>query len=161
MLRGFRTAFIFLTRIPVGGKDYQEADWRWSTAWFPAVGACLGGLAALWITCQTLRPLPSAFLVTGVSMLTGGFHEDGLADTADAMGGLTLRERLLEILKDSRIGAFGAVALFVALGLKVALLAQLNAAAPIALVITECLSRVVPIWLMVCLPYGQRCTISK
>ena len=146
MLRGFRTAFIFLTRIPVGGKDYREADWRWSTAWFPAVGACLGfGLAALWITCQTLGPLPSAFLVTGVSMLlTGGFHEDGLADTADAMGGAYTRERLLEILKDSRIGAFGAMALFVALGLKVALLAQLNAAAPIALVITECLSRVVP-----------------
>ncbi len=155
ILRGSRAAFIFLTRIPVGGQDYREADWRWSTAWFPGVGACLGlCLAALWVSTEALGPWPSAFLVLGASMLlTGGFHEDGLADTADAMGGAYDRQRLLEILKDSRVGAFGAMALFVSLGLKAALLARLNTEAPLALVVTECLSRVAPIWLMVALPY--------
>ncbi len=155
ILRGSRTAFIFLTRIPVGGKDYRDADWRWSTAWFPAVGAVLGlALALLWIATESLGPWASAFLVLGVSMLlTGGFHEDGLADTADAMGGAYDRDRLLEILKDSRVGAFGAMALFVSLGLKVALLARLDTHAPAALVVTECLSRVTPIWLMVGMPY--------
>ncbi len=154
-LRGLRAAFIFLTRIPVGGQDYRDADWRWSTAWFPGVGALLGlALALLWIASSSLGPWPSAFLVLGASMLlTGGFHEDGLADTADAMGGAYNRERLLDILKDSRIGAFGAMALFVSLGLKAALLARLDANAPTALVVTECLSRVTPIWLMVGMPY--------
>ncbi len=155
VLRGFRAAWIFLTRIPVGGEDYRDDDWRWSTAWFPGVGACLGViLAALWLLTDGLGPWSAAFLVIGASLLlTGGFHEDGLADTADAMGGAYDRERLLEILKDSRIGAFGAMALFVSLGLKAALLARLDGAAPTALVVTECLSRVTPIWLMVGLPY--------
>ncbi len=155
ILRGFRAAFIFLTRIPVGGQDYRDADWKWSTAWFPGVGACLGfALALLWLATDTLGPWSAAFLVIGASMLlTGGFHEDGLADTADAMGGAYTRERLLEILKDSRVGAFGAMALFVSLGLKAALLARLDANAPMALVVTECLSRVTPIWLMVGMPY--------
>ncbi|MEE2757731.1 MAG: adenosylcobinamide-GDP ribazoletransferase [Myxococcota bacterium] len=155
ILRGSRTAFIFLTRIPVGGQDYRDADWRWSTAWFPAVGAFLGlALAFLWLAIASLGSWVSAFLVLGVSLLlTGGFHEDGLADTADAMGGAYDRDRLLEILKDSRVGAFGAMALFVSLGLKVALLARLDTHAPTALVVTECLSRVTPIWLMVGMPY--------
>ena len=155
ILRGSRAAFIFLTRIPVGGEDYRDDEWRWATAWFPGVGACLGlALALLWFVSTPLGPWPCAFLVIGVSMLlTGGFHEDGLADTADAMGGAYDRDRLLEILKDSRVGAFGAMALFVSLGLKAALLARLDGIAPAALVATECLSRVTPIWLMVGLPY--------
>ncbi len=162
-LRGFRAAFIFLTRIPVGGQDYRDADWRWATGWFPGVGAFLGfGLALLWLAAESLGPWPAAFIVLGASMLlTGGFHEDGLADTADAMGGAYTKERLLEILKDSRVGAFGAMALFVSLGLKAALLARLDASAPIALVVTECLSRVAPIWLMVGLPYVTSDAQSK
>lgn len=155
ILRGSRAAFIFLTRIPVGGEDYRDDDWRWATAWFPGVGAFLGlSLALLWLATASLGPWPCAFIVMGASMLlTGGFHEDGLADTADAMGGAYDRERLLEILKDSRVGAFGAMALFVSLGLKASLLAKLDTMAPAALIATECLSRVTPIWLMVGLPY--------
>lgn len=163
IIRGFRAAFIFLTRIPVGGQDYREADWRWATAWFPGVGACLGlALALLWFAFDGLGPWPAAFIVIGASMLlTGGFHEDGLADTADAMGGAYDRTRLLEILKDSRVGAFGAMALFVSLGLKAALLARVDEGAPAALVLTECLSRVAPIWLMVAMPYVTNDAQSK
>ncbi len=154
-LRGCRTAFIFLTRIPVGGDGYRENDWRWSTAWFPFVGLVIGSLLALvWQALSPLGSWPCAFVVIGLAMLiTGGFHEDGLADTADALGGAFNREKLFEILKDSRVGAFGAMALFVAVGLRAALLAELDNAAPMALILTECLSRLSPIWLMVCMPY--------
>ena len=154
-LRGCRTAFIFLTRIPVGGDGYTENDWRWSTAWFPFVGLMIGiCLALTWKLLSPLGPWPCAFVVIGLAMMvTGGFHEDGLADTADALGGAYNREKLFVILKDSRVGAFGAMALCVAIGLRASLLAELDAAAPVALVITESLSRLTPIWLMMIMPY--------
>ena len=154
-LRGCRTAFIFLTRIPVGGDGYRDADWRWSTAWFPFVGLVIGSfLALVWQGLEPLGPWPCAFVVIGLAMLiTGGFHEDGLADTADALGGAYDRDKLFVILKDSRVGAFGAMALFVAVGLRAALLAELDTSAPMALILTESLSRLTPIWLMVCMPY--------
>lgn len=154
-LRGCRTAIIFLTRIPVGGDGYREDDWRWSTAWFPFVGLLIGlFLALVWLLLAPLGPWPCAFVIIGLAMLiTGGFHEDGLADTADALGGAYDREKLFVILKDSRVGAFGAMALCVTIGLRAALLAELDEAAPVALILTESLSRLVPIWLMVFMPY--------
>jgi adenosylcobinamide-GDP ribazoletransferase len=155
VLRGARAAFTFYTRIPVGGFPYDPADWQWASGWFPMVGACLGGLLALvWLAVERAGPLAAAALVVAVGMLlTGAFHEDGLADTADALGGAYERTRLFEILKDSRIGSFGASALIVVLVLRIALLARLQPIAPLALVLTGCLSRTPPIWLMVALPY--------
>ena len=154
-LRGCRTAIIFLTRIPVGGSAYRDNDWQWSTAWFPFIGFLIGLILAL--VCYLLAPLGPwvcAFTAIGLGMLiTGGFHEDGLADTADALGGAYNREKLFVILKDSRIGAFGAMALCVSLGLRAALLAGLDQAAPQALILTESLSRLTPIWLMIFMPY--------
>ncbi len=91
--------------------------------------------------------------VTLSLLLTGAFHEDGLADTADALGGAYTREKLFEILKDSRVGTFGASALICSLLLRVLLLARLDAFAPVAIVVTQCLSRVPPIWLMAAMPY--------
>ena len=154
-LRGCRTALIFLTRIPVGGDGYTDDDWRWSTAWFPFVGLLIGlFLALIWHLLSPLGPWVCAFVIIGLAMLiTGGFHEDGLADTADALGGAYDREKLFVILKDSRVGAFGAMALCVTIGLRAALLAELDTSAPIALIVTECLSRLTPIWLMFCMPY--------
>ena len=154
-LRGCRTALIFLTRIPVGGDGYTESDWRWSTAWFPFVGMLIGiCLALTWDLLSPLGPWPCAFIVMGLAMLiTGGFHEDGLADTADALGGAYTREKLFVILKDSRVGAFGAMALCIAIGLRASLLAELDEGAPVALILTESLSRLTPIWLMVVMPY--------
>lgn len=155
-IRGLRAAFVFLTRIPVGGFPYTEDDWRWSTAHFPFVGAVLGLLQATLaaLLLPHLGAVSTAILAVAFAMmLTGAFHEDGLADSADALGGAYDREKLFVILKDSRIGTFGAAALFVALGLRVALLSQLGPAMPIALLLSQTVARTPPIWLMRALPY--------
>jgi len=154
-LRGVRAAFAFLTRVPVGGFPYAAADWRWSSAHFPLVGAAIGALlAALWFVLAPLGASPAAALVLAASLLvTGGFHEDGLADTADALGGGYDRAKVLEILKDSRIGAFGALAVGASLLVRYALLAALGPLAPAALVASQCASRTPAIWLLVAMPY--------
>ncbi len=162
-LRGCRAAFIFLTRIPVGGFPYTPLEWRWSTAWFPFVGAALGiVMAGAFSLFRPTGALPGAIIVVMLgAMLTGAFHEDGLADTADAMGGAFDREKLFIILKDSRVGSFGALALMLVVLLRVALLAKLDARAPIALVLSQCAARTPPVWLMVALPYATRDAEAK
>jgi adenosylcobinamide-GDP ribazoletransferase len=154
-LRGARASFVFLTRIPVGGHPYAPDDWAWAPAHFPFVGLVLGGvLAALHQLLWPLGPVADATLVLAVSILvTGAFHEDGLADTADALGGASDREAVFEILKDSRVGTFGACALLVSFVGRVALLAALGRSAPWALVLVGCGARVGPVWQMVALPY--------
>ena len=115
-------ALRFMTVIPIPYKqDEDMTAVARSLAWFPLVGALIG--TVLWGTARLfllfLSPLTSAFLVTASSLiLTGGLHLDGLSDLADGLGGGTDRERRLEIMKDSRIGAFGALALIVFLILK-------------------------------------------
>jgi len=159
ILRGARAAFVFLTRIPVGGFPYRPEDWRWSTAHFPLVGACLGAMLAVslaWLR-GGLGITAAAWIVLALSLLvTGAFHEDGLADTSDALGGAFDRDKLFVILKDSRIGSFGAVALIVALGAKIALLSRLDEAAPMALFVVSTLGRLYPIALMTVMPYATR-----
>ena len=98
--------------------------------------------------------------------MTGAFHEDGLADVADGLGGAADRTRALEIMKDSRIGAFGAIALVLALGAKLALLATLAVqgamAAATALLGAHVLSRLAPLFLIRWLPYvGAEGAASK
>jgi len=92
--------------------------------------------------------------------ITGAFHEDGLADSMDALGGGYTVARRLEIMKDSRIGTYGAVALIVALGLKAVLLLE---AEPVwlALLVTPAISRLTPLLLMRFLPYVTDPTTSK
>jgi adenosylcobinamide-GDP ribazoletransferase len=85
---------------------------------------------------------------------TGAFHEDGLADTADALGGAIFdRERLMEILKDSRIGTYGTVALVISIGLRAALIAAWGVHGAAAFVLSHVLGRVAPTWLMARMPY--------
>jgi len=155
-LRATRAATTFLTRIPVGGFPFSEDERRWSPAYFPAVGAALGAAQALvFVVAAPLGPRPAAILAVGAGLLlTGAFHEDGLADTADALGAAThAPERLLEVLKDSRIGTFGAAALITSLGLRFALLAELGPHAALGLVLAQGLSRVPPVWQIATLPY--------
>lgn len=166
MLRGARAAFVFLTRLPVGGFPYSTEDWRWASGWFPFVGLVIGGVcAAVWWLVAPLGPWVAAMTVLVVSiLLTGAFHEDGLADTADALGGAYDRVKIFVILKDSRVGAFGALALVISIAFRLVLLAQLAGTAagaastvlatiPAALILAHCLARVGPVWLMVALPY--------
>jgi adenosylcobinamide-GDP ribazoletransferase len=106
------SAFALLTRLPL--PDHRSTGAASAWAW-PLVGAVLGALAAL-VACAALwlgvTPGVTAVLVLGtLAMLTGALHEDGLSDTADGLYGGWTRERRLEIMKDSRIGSFGMLAL--------------------------------------------------
>lgn len=154
-LQAVRAAFVFLTRLPVGGFPFAPADFRRAAACFPLVGALLGVvLAGVWLCFVRAGALADAAVVVAVGLLlTGAFHEDGLADTADALGGARSRERAFAILKDSRIGAFGAAALFSVLMLRVLLLARLAPIAPATLIATQCAARAPPVWLLAALPY--------
>ena len=138
-IREYLLAVQFFTRIPVTGRlaewvGYSPEMLRASAAHFPGIGVVVGGVAAaVFALLQLLLPdtaftplVAAALSTTATVLLTGGFHEDGLADVADGLGGSYHRERALEIMKDSRVGAFGAMALMLALLCKVALLALLG-----------------------------------
>jgi len=162
-----RTAFFFLTRIPVGGFPYSTDEWRWASGWFPFVGLVIGAaMAATWLAVAQVGGFPAAVLVTGLGMLlTGAFHEDGMADTADALGGVVDRDKVFEILKDSRIGAFGAASLVITLLLRISLLARLAelglATVPGLIIISQCLARTPPVWLMATIPYVTQDDVAK
>jgi len=122
----------FLTRVPTPALGGFEPDWiSRSARYFPLVGMLVGGVCAavFWGASQLWTGWLPALLAVAVGVLiTGAFHEDGLADTADGLGGGGTPERRLEIMKDSRIGTYGALALGLVLALKVAALATLPAA---------------------------------
>ena len=99
-----------------------------SAIWFPLVGAVVGGFGALTLiaTTRIWPPLVAAVLaLIATVLLTGAFHEDALADAADGFGGGVTRDGVLEIMRDSRIGAYGAVALFLVLAARIACLAAM------------------------------------
>lgn len=154
-VRALRAAFVFLTRVPVGGFPYSDDEWRWAPAWFPIVGLLIGaGLGGLDRALWPLGFLPAAIFALAASLLaTGAFHEDGLADTSDALGGGFDRDKILLILKDSRIGSFGASALVISLVGRAALLARLGPDAALALPLVGMAARAAPVWQIAALPY--------
>ena len=142
-MTGLRTAFAFLTRLPVPAP--ADPSLSRAAVWFPVVGLLVGGLAAgvRALAELGLPPAPATLLAVAAAMLvTGALHEDGLADVADALGAHVDRARRLEILRDPRIGAFGALALVIAVGLVATAVAALDTAdAASALVAAHVLSR--------------------
>lgn len=122
------SAVQFLTRLPMPAIDWQAGQLARSMRYFPVVGLLIGALmAAAWILASLALPSPLAATVaiaTGIAV-TGALHEDGLADTLDGLGGHAGRERALEIMRDSRIGTYGVVALIISVTLKVQALAAL------------------------------------
>ncbi|MDA0182041.1 adenosylcobinamide-GDP ribazoletransferase [Solirubrobacter phytolaccae] len=138
-----RTALAFLTRLPVplpSDPDLSRAAWT-----FPLVGLVVGAAAAgtRAVADQVLPPLPATILAIAVAVLiTGALHEDGLADVADATGAHVDRTRRLEILKDPRVGAFGATALILALLLTATSVAALDTTEAVkTLIVAHVLSR--------------------
>ena len=125
----FLCAVQFLTRLPTPALTGFEPDWiSRSARYFPLVGLLVGGICAavFWGASQLWTGALPALLAIGVGVLvTGAFHEDGLADTCDGLGGGGTSERRLEIMKDSRIGTYGALGLDFVLSTKVAALATL------------------------------------
>jgi adenosylcobinamide-GDP ribazoletransferase len=154
-LSGARAALAFLTRIPCGKQPVSETALHFAPAWFPAVGYVLGFVACLvWAGLERAGfMVASVATVAALAFITGAFHEDGLADTADALGGAFDREKLFAILKDSRIGSFGATALILVLLLRIVALAKLGPMAVGGLLLGQTLSRTMPVWLMAALPY--------
>jgi adenosylcobinamide-GDP ribazoletransferase len=126
----FLLALQFLTRIPVRRMADLPSDWlARSVKYMPLVGALIGLFAGgVLIVSAALFPAPLPVLVglAAAMLLTGAIHEDGLADTADALGGGADRDATLAIMKDSRIGTFGTLALFLTFALKGTALSQID-----------------------------------
>jgi adenosylcobinamide-GDP ribazoletransferase len=120
------TAFLFYTRINISRfVIYEEENLSKCTKYLPVVGWLVGGFSALVYTLciQALSPAVAVILSILISVLiTGAFHEDGLADSCDGFGGGWTKDRILTIMKDSRIGTYGTVSLIILFGLKIALL---------------------------------------
>jgi len=157
-LHALRASFTFLTRIPVGGFPYPPKTWEWISIWFPFVGALIGVLQTIvWLALNDYSDPTRAIIAVIIGVVvTGGFHEDGLSDSIDALGGAYDRNNLLRILKDSRIGAFGALALILALMLKISLLVDLGDMAPTAFILGQSLSRALPVVQLGIQPYVRR-----
>ena len=163
-LRLLLVALQFLTRVPVPGWVCQGFDAAWLNTcvrYFPLVGLLVGGFggAVLWAALLLWPPMVAAVLAVAATIwLTGAFHEDGLADTFDALGGHVPRERALAIMKDSRIGTYGAAALVLGIGLRVALLGSLAGVDPLgavfACVAAHVLGRTAAVAVMAWLPYA-------
>jgi adenosylcobinamide-GDP ribazoletransferase len=147
-----RLAASFLTIIPVGGNSATAAEVAGSFGWFPMIGFILGGLLAgadYVLAFFVANAVRSILLVLALTAITGAIHIDGLADTADALGAGRDRVKALGILRDSRIGTFGAAAVFFVLALKVASLAAASHSRQIALYLAPGIAR----WAMVAVPY--------
>jgi len=176
--RHYLLSLQFFTRIPVTGRladwvGFSPAMLRASAGHFPGVGWLVGGLLAglswlllVFLPDTVMTPLVVAVLGTAAGvLLTGAFHEDGLADVADGLGGSLDRERALIIMKDSRVGAFGAIAVGLALLAKVALLALLGSLSAelmcVALFLGHVVSRTWPLLLIRLMPHVGDAAGSK
>ena len=150
-MKGFRAAVGLLTRVPSRpGPETERA-----IPWLPVVGLLIGAAVAgvYGLLRDAITPLAAAAVaIGGGALLTGGFHEDGLADTADAFGADVSRERRLEILKDPHHGTFGILALAFTVVARIAALADLDRwGALAALPAVHALSRAAPavqLWLL-------------
>lgn len=156
-----RCAFAFLTRLPVGDANFDGREVGRSTAWFPLVGLVLALLELLVLTlAQRWLGEFAATVLAAVAMalLTGAFHLDALADMADGFGGGHDRASVLRIMRDHVIGAYGAVALVLGLGLRVSFivgLAELDRVGP-WLICAAAVGRWASAWTGWRRPYARR-----
>jgi len=147
----FLLAVQFLTRLPVT-VDYTSERLEQTPRWYPAVGVLIGAMVAViwWGSSLMFPPVVAAVICTAASVLiTGAFHEDGFADACDGLGGGQTRARVLEIMRDSRLGTYGTLGLALMVGGKIAVLAALPAAAvPMVLVAGHAASRASAVWVI-------------
>ncbi len=131
-------ALSLLTRLPVGWlfPPHAEVDQARAVWAYPLVGALVGGIgAAIYAACHAIGlppALAALWTLTGMLLTTGAFHEDGLADTADGFGGGRTIARKLEIMRDSRIGSYGALALILSTALRATAITTLADPVPVA-----------------------------
>lgn len=165
-IESFLGAVRFFTRLPVPGWVGHSAEGlNRSARYFPAVGLLVGGIGALvYLAALQLWPQPVAVLLSLAATIyaTGAFHEDGLADTVDGIGGGWDKLRILEIMKDSRVGSYGVVAMVLALLGRFTLLTALDVAlVPYALLAGHALSRFCSTVLLATMDYVREDQQSK
>lgn len=165
-LEYFFGAIRFFTRLPVPGWVGHSAEaLNHSARYFPAVGLLVGGIGALvYLGAALLWPQPVAVLLSMAATIyaTGAFHEDGLSDTVDGLGGGWEKLRILEIMKDSRVGSYGVVAMVLALLGKFTLLNALDPALiPFALLAGHAVSRFCSTVLLATMDYVREDLLSK
>jgi len=169
-LRVLLTAVVFFTRVPVPGSLLHNGDLlEDATRYLPFIGVLVGGVSAavLWAAALVL-PVPVAVVLSMLAavLMTGAFHEDGLADTVDGFGGGWTTERKLEIMKDSRVGTYGAIALVLSMLLRYALLLSLieyrEISGVLAVLVTSHIgARLAPVFVMTMLSYVRLDESSK
>ena len=142
----FFTALMFYTRIPVPKNiDHSPEYLNRSTKYFPVIGWIVGGVAGgVFYLSYMILPKPVSVILSMISgiLITGAFHEDGFADFCDGFGGGWTKEKILEIMKDSRIGTYGTAGLVLILLLKFALLDAIDIyVLPLVLIAAHSLSR--------------------
>lgn len=156
----FFSALLYFTRIPSPVKVGHSPDQvSRAVRYFPLIGLIVGSLAALaYIAASRVFSPATALLLSMIAsiLITGAFHEDGFADFCDGFGGGWSRERILEIMRDSRIGVFGAIGVGSILALKYHLLLELTQSSLIPLLISgHALSRLFPVCVAFALPYAR------
>ena len=169
-LRIFFTAMQFFTRLPIPSWVGYEPSWVRSCArYFPLIGILVGAVtAAILLATAYSLPMPLSVLVSTVAgiLLTGALHEDGFADICDGFGGGNSPVKIIEIMRDPRIGVFGAVGIGLLLAIKVVALTSMSApAAAWALLLAHPLSRIAAttlIWRMTyAAPDGKASFVSQ
>ncbi|WP_323802059.1 adenosylcobinamide-GDP ribazoletransferase [Nitrosomonas sp.] len=151
--RSLLLAIGFFTRIPVPAlPDFQEQELNLAAKYFPLVGIIVGAFAAIvYMLAGKVLPQDIAVLLSMVATLwlTGAFHEDGLTDAIDGLGGGWEKEHVLQIMQDSRIGSYGAVSIVMALLLKFTALTHFTPALiPVLLIAGHSLSRFCAVMVM-------------
>lgn len=161
------TALAFLTRIPIPANvPYSPAHMNASARYFPLVGMIVGSIGALayFLAVQIwTTPLAIALSMAATMLLTGALHEDGFADSCDGFGGGRRREQVLAIMKDSRVGTYGAIGLILLLTIKFLSLLTLAQPAQIicALIVAHAWSRLFAISYLFDLHYVRDDDSSK
>lgn len=148
----FFHALLFYSRIPAGKIDYSEENLTKAFRYFPLVGIIVGALGGgvFWLF-QWILPIPVAIVIAMIVMVlaTGALHEDGLSDFFDGFGGGRDKERILSIMKESTIGAYGVIALILLFLLKFTLLLSIDPSHFIVMLIAaHASSRIMPILLI-------------
>ena len=165
-IRIFFTALMFFTRIPCPpSTDHSEEYLNRASKYFTLVGIIVGSLVALsyWFFCFFFDNDISILLSFVISLLiTGAFHEDGFADACDGFGGGWTKEKILEIMKDSRVGTYGAAGLVLILAIKFASLSQIKPEIMIlTLVSAHAVSRLTSVSIIYTDEYAREDLISK
>ena len=145
MIKGFLLSMQFLTRIPINiSIDFNKENIKYNIFFFPLVGALIGSIG--WLVYYFISPynkvIASFLTLLATTILTGGLHLDGLSDTFDGFLANKNVERTLEIMKDSRIGAFGVISLLFLILFKFILLASIDKL-PLAIILSFANSRLI------------------